>query len=110
MVSGIFKNLSTVCAERQYPCARESYGSVLKRGDRDICSSENFKHLASLGQAAFVWDIATDAITWSDQAGAVFAGIAPALLATGAGFSRLIEPTPSIRSDALVHSHRCSLV
>ena len=60
--------------------------------------------LASLGQAAFVWDIATDAITWSDQASAVFADIAPALLATGAGFSRLIEPTPSIRSDALAHS------
>ena len=29
--------------------------------------------LASLGQAAFVWDIATDAINWSDHVGAVFA-------------------------------------
>jgi hypothetical protein len=28
--------------------------------------------LASLGQAAFVWDIATDAIAWSDHAAAVF--------------------------------------
>ena len=28
--------------------------------------------LASLGQAAFVWDIATDAIAWSDNARAVF--------------------------------------
>jgi len=50
--------------------------------------------LASVGQAAFVWDIATDAITWSDQASAVFADVAPASLATGASFPRMIEPTP----------------
>ena len=28
--------------------------------------------LASLGQAAFVWDLAADTIAWSDNAGAVF--------------------------------------
>ena len=55
--------------------------------------------LASLGQAAFVWDIATDAITWSDHAEAVFSDIPPASLASGAEFSRLIEPERSIRSD-----------
>ena len=60
--------------------------------------------LASLGQAAFVWDIATDAITWSDHASAVFSGIPRALLASGAEFSKLIEPERSIRSDALGHS------
>jgi hypothetical protein len=59
--------------------------------------------LASLGQAAFVWDIATDAITWSDHA-AVFADIPAEALASGAEFSKLIEPTRSIRSDALGHS------
>ena len=59
--------------------------------------------LASLGQAAFVWDIATDAITWSDQA-AVFADIPAEALASGAEFSKLIEPTRSVRSDALGHS------
>jgi hypothetical protein len=42
--------------------------------------------LASLGQAAFVWDIATDAIVLSDQASAVFSDIPPALLASGAAF------------------------
>jgi len=57
--------------------------------------------LASLGQAAFVWDIATDAIIWSDRAKAVFSDIPPALLASGAEFSKLIEPVRSIRSDAL---------
>ena len=60
--------------------------------------------LASLGQAAFVWDIATDTIIWSDQASAVFSDIPPALLASGAEFSKLIEPVRSIRSDALDHS------
>ena len=60
--------------------------------------------LASLGQAAFVWDIATDAITWSDHAGAVFSDIPAASLASGAEFSKLIEPQRTIRSDALLHS------
>jgi hypothetical protein len=57
--------------------------------------------LASLGQAAFVWDIASDAISWSDHLGAVFADIPPAALASGAEFAKLIEPQTSIRTDAL---------
>jgi diguanylate cyclase (GGDEF)-like protein len=61
--------------------------------------------LASLGQAAFVWDIATDAIVWSDNAAAVFPDIPAVSLASGAEFSKLIEPTRSIRTDALC----CSL-
>jgi hypothetical protein len=60
--------------------------------------------LASLGQAAFVWDIATDAIAWSDHVAAVFPDIPAAALASGAEFSKLIEPVRSIRSDALGHS------
>ena len=60
--------------------------------------------LASLGQAAFVWDIATDAIAWSDDATAVFPDIPGAALASGAEFSKLIEPVRSIRIDALGHS------
>jgi diguanylate cyclase (GGDEF)-like protein len=60
--------------------------------------------LASLGQAAFVWDIATDAITWSDHAAAVFPDIPAAALASGTEFSKLIEPSRSIRSDALAAS------
>src|SRR5258708_3649710 len=57
--------------------------------------------LASLGQAAFVWDIASDAMAWSDHAAAVFAGIPPEALASGAEFAKLIEPVRSIRLDAL---------
>jgi diguanylate cyclase (GGDEF)-like protein len=60
--------------------------------------------LASLGQAAFAWDIATDAMVWSDHVSAVFSDIPAASLASGAEFSRLIEPMRSIRSDALGHA------
>lgn len=60
--------------------------------------------LASLGQMAFVWDIATDAITWSEHAATVFPDIPAEALASGAEFSKLIEPVRSIRSEALGHS------
>jgi diguanylate cyclase (GGDEF)-like protein len=60
--------------------------------------------LASLGQAAFVWDIATDAIAWSEHASSVLPDIPAAALASGAEFSKLIEPERSIRMDALGHS------
>ena len=57
--------------------------------------------LASLGQAAFVWDIAADSIAWSDNAASVFTDVPAMALASGAEFSKLIEPTRSIRADAL---------
>ncbi len=57
--------------------------------------------LAMLGQAAFVWDIATDAMVWSDHAASVFGDIRPEAFASGAEFARLIEPVRTIRTDAL---------
>ncbi|MEO8317382.1 MAG: GGDEF domain-containing protein, partial [Bradyrhizobium sp.] len=57
--------------------------------------------LASLGQATFVWDLAADTITWSDNAASVFTDIPLEALASGTEFAKLIEPTRSIRSDAL---------
>jgi diguanylate cyclase (GGDEF)-like protein len=60
--------------------------------------------LASLGQAAFVWDIATDRIVWSDHVGAVFPDIPLAELSSGAAFAQLIEPEQRVRSDVLLHS------
>ena len=44
--------------------------------------------LASLGQAAFVWDLAADTIAWSDNASQVFTDIAPGTLASGAEFAK----------------------
>jgi len=60
--------------------------------------------LASLGQTVFVWDIATDAIAWSNHASSFFPGIPVASLASGAEFAKLIEPERSIRMDALGHA------
>jgi diguanylate cyclase (GGDEF)-like protein len=60
--------------------------------------------LASLGQAAFVWDLTADSIAWSDNAGAVFLDIPAEALASGSAFARLIEPSRSIRDEALAQS------
>ena len=57
--------------------------------------------LASLGQAAFVWDLATDAIAWTDNAASVFPDISLEALVSGSEFAKLIEPVRAIRSDAL---------
>lgn len=60
--------------------------------------------LASLGQAVFVWDLASDAIQWGDQAGQIFAGIPPEKLSSGAEFAKLIEPAQSLRTAALAQT------
>jgi diguanylate cyclase (GGDEF)-like protein len=60
--------------------------------------------LAALGQAVFVWDIATDKIAWGEQVNAVFPDIPVERLATGAEFAKLIEPAQSARSAALAQT------
>ena len=60
--------------------------------------------LASVGQAAFVWDIASDQLIWSEHVAGVFPDIPLERLASGAEFSNLIEPQRSVRSDVLVAS------
>ncbi|WP_027524030.1 bifunctional diguanylate cyclase/phosphodiesterase [Bradyrhizobium sp. Ec3.3] len=60
--------------------------------------------LASLGEAVFIWDIASDAIQWGEQVGSVFPGIPAERLTTGADFARLIEPSQSLRTAALAQS------
>jgi diguanylate cyclase (GGDEF)-like protein len=60
--------------------------------------------LACLGQAAFVWDIASDAIAWTDHLASVFPDIPAGSLSTGGEFAKLIEPLRSIRTDALKSS------
>ncbi|MBO4225494.1 bifunctional diguanylate cyclase/phosphodiesterase [Bradyrhizobium neotropicale] len=56
--------------------------------------------LASLGQVTFVWDIASDALVWSDNVALVFPDLPAEAIASGAAFSGLIEPSRAIRSDA----------
>ncbi len=60
--------------------------------------------LASLSQAAFVWDLTADTIAWGKNAGAVFTDIPVETLASGSAFARLIEPSRSIRDEALARS------
>jgi len=57
--------------------------------------------LASISAAVLVWDLATDAIHWQGDVAAVFPGIPPSKLASGAELARLIEPSSSLRRDAL---------
>lgn len=57
--------------------------------------------LAALGQAAFVWDVATDRLIWTDAAASIFRDIPAAALSTGRGLSELIEPQRGVRSEAL---------
>jgi diguanylate cyclase (GGDEF)-like protein len=57
--------------------------------------------LACLGQAAFVWDLASDTMAWSDHLASVFPDIAPERFASGSEFAKLIEPAGSIRTAAL---------
>jgi len=60
--------------------------------------------LACLGQAAFVWDIASDEIAWTEPLASVFPDIPAESLSTGGEFAKLIEPVRSIRTDALTRS------
>ncbi|ABE37546.1 diguanylate cyclase/phosphodiesterase [Rhodopseudomonas palustris BisB5] len=59
--------------------------------------------LAALGQAAFVWDLATDAIIWTGRASDLFQDIPAETLSTGAGYASLLEPSRAIRADALLN-------
>ncbi len=58
--------------------------------------------LARLGQAAFVWDIASDTLTWTGAAAAIFTDIPAETLQRGSDFAALIEPHRAVRSEALV--------
>ncbi len=57
--------------------------------------------LASLGQAAFVWDLETDMIVWSDHVGAVFPDIPLPQLSNATEFGKLIEPDRMVRSEVM---------
>jgi diguanylate cyclase (GGDEF)-like protein len=60
--------------------------------------------LARLGAVSFAWDLASDAMCWGEAVTEVLAPLAPEVLATGSALARQIEPTPGIRSDAVLNS------
>jgi diguanylate cyclase (GGDEF)-like protein len=79
---------------------------LVSRNEANVtaASPQTSNILACLGQAAFVWDIESDAIAWSDHLGAVFTDVPPEALSSGVEFAKLIEPKGSIRAEALAHS------
>lgn len=60
--------------------------------------------LTTLGQASFSWDIASDTLHWSGNAAAVLRDIPLPALSKAGEFSKLIEPSRSIRNDAVLNA------
>jgi len=76
---------------------------TLSRNEANVTSElpETSAILASLGQVAFTWDIATDAMVWSDHVGTVFPDLPEQALGSGSAFAELIEPSRTIRAEVL---------
>ncbi len=81
-----------------YQMARAGQGAAL--GARPTSTAI----LAALGHATFTWEIASDALRWLDGTAAIFGTLAIPAAGTGAEFARLIEPTRSVRLDAVLKS------
>jgi diguanylate cyclase (GGDEF)-like protein len=63
--------------------------------------------LASIGEAAYAWDIETDTLAGSENAGAVLGVGDAGGLATGRGYARLLAPDTAVtRFDAVMESGR----
>ena len=60
--------------------------------------------LATLGQVSFSWDIASDALHWGGNVAAVLRDISPSALTRAGEFSKLIEPSRSIRNDVVLNA------
>lgn len=60
--------------------------------------------LALLAQSSFVWDLKTDAMTWSDGVAALFPQLDAGVLASGFEFGKRIVPVSSARLDAILAS------
>src|SRR5579863_48352 len=112
MVSGIFINSPYGCARRGPESRRRPRVQALtniqacpetRRPVNPVLPPAS-AILASLGQAAFVWDIASDQLVWSAHLAQVFPDIPLERLSSGAEFSNLIEPQRSVRSEAMVAS------
>jgi diguanylate cyclase (GGDEF)-like protein len=60
--------------------------------------------LASIEHAEFVWDLASDAMTWGAGVTAMLPDFPPEAIASGAEFAKRIEPQRAVRFDAIVNS------
>ena len=105
MISAPYSNFALGLCLKEEVSSLENHPAVC-RNEAPVTSAlpQVPEILGLLGQAAFVWDIAGDSLVWTDGVTAIFPDISAAALASNAGFSKLIEPVGSIRSDALRHS------
>ena len=61
--------------------------------------------LASIGEAFYLWDIASDALSWSPNVGKVLRCADPASIGTGRLYARLLDSSNiQTRFDAVMHS------
>ncbi|MEH2511682.1 diguanylate cyclase (GGDEF)-like protein [Nitrobacteraceae bacterium AZCC 1564] len=60
--------------------------------------------LTVLGHATFVWDIVGNSLQWSDNVRSVLPEIPAEALSRASDFSKLIEPSRGVRSDAVLNS------
>jgi diguanylate cyclase (GGDEF)-like protein len=73
-------------------------------GADDVAAESAARILASIGEAAYRWDLANDAITWSRNIGEVLA-VDISAIATGRQYARLLDPENiQTRFDAVMHS------
>lgn len=59
--------------------------------------------LTCLGQAAFTWDLASDALSWSANIDDMLAGVPPDAIQSGSELAKLIEPQPHLRRETVMN-------
>ncbi|MBV9637416.1 MAG: GGDEF domain-containing protein [Methylobacteriaceae bacterium] len=59
--------------------------------------------LKSIGEIVYDWDMITDRLTWSDNAGAVLKVADPGKITTGRGYAELLAPQSTSSRHAIVH-------
>lgn len=61
--------------------------------------------MAAVGEAAYVWSIGSDELTWAPNAGDVLAVSDVGVISTGRGFAKLVDPDTTVtRYDAVMGS------
>uniref|UniRef100_UPI002FC956E5 GGDEF domain-containing protein n=1 Tax=Bosea sp. (in: a-proteobacteria) TaxID=1871050 RepID=UPI002FC956E5 len=74
-------------------------------GSRDERIADPRSLLSSIGEVAYTWDIAVDALQWGPNVAEVLGPVAPAVLARGLAFAGLVEPgSGRSRYDAIYSS------
>jgi diguanylate cyclase (GGDEF)-like protein len=73
----------------------------------EVAGPDAGRILAAIGEAVYEWEIATDVLTWSANAGSVLGIADPATIASGRLYARLLDPrSTQTRFDAVVRSEQ----